>query len=188
MWHVFCVQSNRKRTDKDRGVKIKRYENKGKILCIITLICLGLFMSMSAVSAASVGAYNIYDDGKVVGCTAKCSCGMSSYTYGTAYFVDRCPGCGGNLAFEQGANSGAAYTSPEGLWYCTRCDRDYCAKCGKIHDSSGYWLYSADKPQPKPKIEKQAIQAPQPKVVQANILGNTHHLVLQPEHAKSFGL
>ena len=68
---------------------------------------------MTPVSFAYDGAYNVYDDGQIVGATAKCSCGMGSYSYYTAYFVDMCPACGGNLAFEQGDYYGADYTSPE---------------------------------------------------------------------------
>jgi len=60
-----------------------------------------------------VGAYNVYDDGYTVGSTARCSCGVGHYGYTTSYFIDRCPNCGGNLYFEQGAYSGPAYTSPE---------------------------------------------------------------------------
>lgn len=64
-------------------------------------------------SAQYVGAYNVYDDGQIVGATAKCSCGIGHYGYETRYFIDCCPHCGGNLYFEQGAYSGQAYTSPE---------------------------------------------------------------------------
>jgi hypothetical protein len=59
---------------------------------------------------ASVGAYDVVTSDTYVGCAAKCSCGVSSYTYAHAYFVNECPHCGGKLYFEQGP---ASYTSPE---------------------------------------------------------------------------
>lgn len=94
-------------------------------------------------TAGYVGAYNVYDDGYTVGSTARCSCGVGHYGYTTSYFVDMCPNCGGNLYFEQGAYSGPAYTSPEGLWACSVCDMD--RKSGIINPIPQNFAHSAVK-------------------------------------------
>jgi hypothetical protein len=139
---------------------------------------------LTPVSFAYDGAYNVYDDGKTVGCTAKCSCGMGSYSYYTAYFVDACPACGGNLYFEQGAYSGPAYTSPEGLWACSWCDRDYCAQCGKIHSGEGYWLYASDPPIFDEPVKEEK-EEPTHKKVNVKILGKEHTITIENKYAKA---
>jgi hypothetical protein len=126
-----------------------------------------------------VGAYNVYDDGYTVGSTARCSCGVGHYDYTTSYFIDRCPNCGGNLYFEQGAYSGPAYTSPEGLWACSRCDMDFCAQCGKSHDNRGYWLTRTNKPappkpQPKEDLDKNTKEEKDVHVSVKGPLGRQH--------------
>lgn len=129
---------------------------------------------MPAVSAAKVGAYNVVVTDDYVSATARCSCGSSSYNYGTATFKNYCPGCGHHncLYFEQGPyygyNSG---TSPEGLYACAVCDRDYCAKCGKIHDSSGIWLVRTSKPQPKPAVAPVSVD---PVIAEKELFGTVY--------------
>lgn len=49
----------------------------------------------------------------------------------------------GTLTFEQGS---ASWTSPEGMWYCTRCDMDFCLVHGKSHDSRGKYLTHTKEP------------------------------------------
>jgi len=107
-----------------------------------------------------------------VSATARCSCGMSSYDYGTGTFIDYCPGCGhyNCLYFEQGPYSGPAYTSPEGLWACNFCDRDYCAKCGKIHSGEGYWLIPTTIPEPEPTPEYDSAESPKEPTREERIL------------------
>lgn len=94
---------------------------KGLLLLVALIITLSFVQPVTA----KTGAYNVYDDGNVVGGTFRCSCGVGTYEYRTAYFKDTCPMCGGNLAFEQGAYHGYNKgSSPEGMWYCTVCDSD----------------------------------------------------------------
>lgn len=125
------------------------------------ILVIGLLSMLPISNAASVGAYNVIEGDGYVAATARCSCGSSSYNYGTGVFTDYCPGCGHHncLYFEQGDYKGADYTSPEGLFACAVCDRDYCAKCGKIHDSSGIWLVRTSKPAPKPKAPENVAPA-----------------------------
>ncbi len=55
-------------------------------------------------------------------------------------FKNYCPYCHkkGTLSFEEGS---ASYTSPEGMWYCTRCDADFCLVHGKEHiNNNAKWL------------------------------------------------
>lgn len=110
-------------------------------------------------SAQYVGAYNVYDDGQIVGATARCSCGIGHYGYETRYFIDCCPHCGGNLAFEQFDPANGVipgFTSIEGQFFCQNCDMDFCCQCGKEHIiGSQYWLYPSDPPKPPEPVEKQ---------------------------------
>lgn len=133
-----------------------------------------MFILMPVSSAAKVGAYNVIVDGDYVSAAARCSCGVGSYSHRTGTFKNYCPGChhSGTLRFEQGPyygyNSG---TSPEGLFYCTVCDRDYCCQCGKIHDSSGLYLIRAQKP--KPEAVKPAVPS-DPVVASKNLFGTVY--------------
>lgn len=163
------------------------------IYCMFVIFAI---FTLPAVTAKQIGAYNIYNDGDVVGATARCSCGSSSYKYGTSYFVNYCPGCGkhGTLRFEEGAYSGNHYTSPEGLWYCTNCDRDYCAKCGKIHSSERYWLLRTNKPKIKVINETEVLKNESEKIepvnttLEYNLMGETKTLILKNDVANALGI
>lgn len=72
--------------------------------------------------------------------TAKHSCSIcSDYKYHTRVFYNWDPSSNtyGTLAFEEGPVS---WTSPEGMWYSTVTDVDYCLVHGKSHDSRGFYL------------------------------------------------
>lgn len=87
-----------------------------------------------AVSAHGVGAYNIEVTKDYVKATGRCTCSLQSdYAYHTAVFKNYCPNCHhkGNIRYEQGSGS----HNPEGMWYCTRCDMDFCLVHGKEHIS-----------------------------------------------------
>ncbi|MGC9516862.1 MAG: hypothetical protein ACP5C3_04095 [Methanomicrobiales archaeon] len=71
--------------------------------------------------------------------TAKCSCSLySDYKYHTHYFKNYCPNCHryGTINYEQGSGG----HNPEGMWYCTACDMDFCLVHGKSHDHRGLFL------------------------------------------------
>jgi hypothetical protein len=82
-------------------------------LTIIGLI-LACFLFLAPIQlgwAASGPAYDVVTDDKFVGGSFTCSCGIGSWTSHTYnFFVNKCPYCGGSLAFEEGS---ASYTSPE---------------------------------------------------------------------------
>lgn len=127
--------------DDDSDSHLKR----GLVLLLI------LFLMMQPVTA-HVGAYKVFYSDDIVGGKFRCSCGIGNYEHREAYFINKCPHCSGKLAFEQGDYHGADYTSPEGMWYCTRCDMDFCGQCGKEHiKGSKYWLKRTNKPKPKEK-------------------------------------
>ncbi len=153
------------------------------------VLSFALIISISPATAKGVGAYNVEDGDGWVTATARCSCGVSSYNYGVGTFQDYCPGCKHHncLYFEQGAYYGYNRgTSPEGLWACKYCDRDYCAKCGKIHDNSGYWLIRTSKPAPEP---KPPVVQPKPKIATTNLLWTTYsipHSTLQKVNQNLF--
>ena len=72
--------------------------------------------------------------------TAKCSCSLSTdYHYHTRVFKNYDPISHrhGVLRFEEGS---ASYTSPEGMWYSTVTDMDFCMVHGKSHDHRGVYL------------------------------------------------
>jgi hypothetical protein len=72
--------------------------------------------------------------------TAKCSCSLSSdYNHHTRVFYNYDPSSHkyGVLAFEEGP---ASWTSPEGMWFSTVTDVDFCLVHGKSHDNRGYYL------------------------------------------------
>jgi len=76
---------------------------------------------------------------------------MGTYSYHKATFKNYCPNCHryGTLHYEVGP---ASWTSPEGMWYCSCCDMDFCAQCGKSHDGRGVWLVRTTIPKPLPKV------------------------------------
>ncbi len=100
----------------------------------LILISALLIASPLAASAREVGAYNIVISQDYVKATGKCTCGLQyDYAYHTATFKNYCPDCysKGTLNYEQGSG----YHNPEGMWYCTRCDMDFCLVHGKEHIS-----------------------------------------------------
>jgi len=95
-------------------------------------------------------SYSVNSD-KVSATGAYCSCGWSDgyYRHGTNIFLNYCPACHryGTLSVEIGSGS----HNPEGMFYCTRCDADYCLVHGKIHVSgSSVKLTSAPATNPVP--------------------------------------
>lgn len=91
-------------------------------------------------SYAGTGAMDIVTTPHFVGGSFKCSCGVGDYSHRYSFFLNYCPNCHhhGTLRYEEGPGS---YTSPEGMWYCTVCDMDFCGQCGKEHiTGSMVWL------------------------------------------------
>lgn len=91
-----------------------------------------LIASPLAVSAREIGAYNIVVTEDYVKATGRCTCSLQmDYAYHTATFKNYCPNCHsrGTLNYEQGSG----YHNPEGMWYCMRCDMDFCLVHGKEH-------------------------------------------------------
>ncbi|GAB6056331.1 hypothetical protein JCM15415_16470 [Methanobacterium movens] len=85
------------------------------------------------------GAYNVEITPEVVKVTAKCTCGISGYTYSTSSFVNYCVRC---------KNHGTLLWNPKGVvdgeWSCGRCGADYCGASGKEKmPNSNYYLISA---------------------------------------------
>ena len=118
---------------------IKRQIKVGTILVLCSIATL-LIMSPVAVSAQGVGAYNVKITSKYVMATAKCSCSLTAnYNYHTRVFYNYDPSSHtyGTLAFEEGP---ASWTSPEGMWYSTVTDMDFCLVHGKSHDYRGVYL------------------------------------------------
>lgn len=149
----------------------------------VLLILMALLTPVA--SAHGIGAYNVKVTKDYVTSKALCSCGMGSYTHHSATFKNYCPGCHskGTLRYEVGDYYGADYTSPEGLWFCTRCDRDYCCQCGKIHSGEGYWLYKTSIKHHEKKINNSTKihkAPPEPtvkildKIVKKSVLRNIH--------------
>lgn len=103
-------------------------------------IAMLLIMSPVAVSAHGVGAYNVKITSKYVMATGKGSCSLdTNYNYHTRVFYNYDPSSHtwGTLDFEEGP---ASWTSPEGMWYSTVTDVDYCLVHGKSHDHRGFYL------------------------------------------------
>ncbi len=118
---------------------IKRKIKASTIIALLSIAAL-LIMSPVAVSAHGVGAYNVKITSKYVMATGKHSCSIGDdYGYHTRVFYNYDPSSHtwGTLDFEEGP---ASWTSPEGMWYSTVTDADYCLVHGKSHDSRGYYL------------------------------------------------
>lgn len=66
------------------------------------------------------------------GARDSCGCNKHYNRLGIKKFKNYCTGCHrwGTLKYES-TRTVRWYTSPEGLWYCSRCDRDYCMGNGK---------------------------------------------------------
>ncbi len=118
---------------------IKRQIKASTLLAMCSIAAL-LIMSPVAVSAHGIGAYNVKITSKYVMATAKCSCSLgANYNYHTRVFYNYDPSSHtyGTLAFEEGP---ASWTSPEGMWYSTVTDMDFCLVHGKSHDNRGVYL------------------------------------------------
>ena len=118
---------------------IKRQIKASTLLALCSIAAL-LIMSPVAVSAHGIGAYNVKITSKYVMATAKCSCSLgANYNYHTRVFYNYDPSSHtyGTLAFEEGP---ASWTSPEGMWYSTVTDMDFCLVHGKSHDNRGVYL------------------------------------------------
>lgn len=116
--------------DKERD-NIKR-----TVLCLLFILTI-----IFPVASADLGAHHVIITDKYVYSEAKCSCGKGDwYQFNASCFLNYCPRCHkyGILAYEEGPES---CTCPEGMWYCTHCDADYCCQCGKEHViRTKYWL------------------------------------------------
>ena len=118
---------------------IKRQIKVSTLLALCSIAAL-LIMSPAAVSAHGIGAYNVKITSKYVMATAKCSCSLNvNYNYHARVFYNYDPSSHtyGTLAFEEGP---ASWTSPEGMWYSTVTDMDFCLVHGKSHDYRGIYL------------------------------------------------
>ena len=118
-----------------------------------------LIMCPLSVSAHALGAYNVVITKDYVKATGRCTCSLQSdYTYHTVTFKNYCPNCHhkGTLRYEEGP---ASWTCPEGMWYCTRCDMDFCLIHGKSHDNRGHYLVRINNPSVK-KITNNSNNAP----------------------------
>lgn len=118
---------------------IKRQIKVSMTLALFSIVAL-LIMTPVAVSAHGTGAYNVKITSKYVMATGKNSCSIpDDYGYHTRVFYNYDPSSytWGTLAFEEGP---ASWTSPEGMWYSTVTDVDYCLVHGKSHDSLGFYL------------------------------------------------
>jgi len=63
--------------------------------------------------------------------TARCSCGKKGdYSYYSAAFINYCPYCKIHGSMSYFADNRIC---PEGMWFCLRCDSDYCLVTGKEH-------------------------------------------------------
>jgi hypothetical protein len=114
---------------------------KGKIGLLLFIVA--LIVMLPSANATSIGAYNVKITSKYVVATGKGSCSLDSdYQYHTRAFYNYNPSTGhhGVLNYEVGDYSGSDYTSPEGLWFASDNDMDFCLVHGKSHDSRGYFL------------------------------------------------
>lgn len=103
---------------------------------------LSVFIAIPAVEARSLQGYNIKITKDTVSCTGRCTCSLqTNYAYQTRSFVNYCPNCHrkGTIRYEVGKCS----QNVEGMWYCSRCDMDFCLVHGKSHDRRGRYLSKA---------------------------------------------
>ena len=93
----------------------------------------------SKVTKSSVAAYNVVVTSKYVMATGKNTCSISSdYKYHTRVFKNYDPSSHkwGVLKYEVGSGR----NNPEGMWYSTVTDMDFCLVHGKSHDNRGKYL------------------------------------------------
>jgi hypothetical protein len=119
-----------------------------------------MFAAPSSAAEHGIGAYNVKVTKEYVKATGVCSCSlMTDRLHHTKVYKNYCPNCHskGTLTFEQGSIS---WTSPEGLWYCIKCDVDYCLVHGKSHDHRGLYLIPTKEPTvQKPLYNAQKVNA-----------------------------
>jgi hypothetical protein len=93
----------------------------------------------SKVTKSSVAAYNVVVTSKYVMATGKNTCSIASdYKYHTRVFKNYDPSSHkwGVLKYEVGSGM----NNPEGMWYSTVTDMDFCLVHGKSHDNRGIYL------------------------------------------------
>lgn len=140
---------------------------------VLLVLLLTLTVGVSPASAKYLGATGVEVTSQYVHAdSALCSCSLSDgyYRHYNITFLNRCPNCGGKLAYE------CRSYWVEGLWYCTRCDMDFCVVHGKSHDGRGMYLkrYVIPPPAPEPVEDKKS------ETVTVNIEGR---LIDLPIHA-----
>lgn len=132
-----------------------------------------MFAAPSAAAERGIGAHNVKITKDYVKSSGVCSCSlMKDRIHHTRIFKNYCPNCHskGSLNFEQGS---ASWTSPEGLWYCTRCDMDYCLVHGKSHDRRGEYLIPTKEP-PVPNAQKVNAQFEEEEYIEVVIYDNKY--------------
>jgi hypothetical protein len=93
----------------------------------------------SKTTKSSVAAYGVVVTSKYVMATGKCTCSLyTDYKYHTRVFKNYDPSSHkwGVLAYEVGSGK----NNPEGMWYSTVTDMDFCLVHGKSHDNRGKYL------------------------------------------------
>lgn len=103
------------------------------------LFLISVFTFTGSLSAEQgISAYNVEITDDYVMASGVCSCSLCEDRYHhSPSFVNYCPYCHlyDVLDFEE------AYEWPEGIWYCTVCDADFCLVHGKEHkDPTGAYL------------------------------------------------
>ncbi len=129
---------------------IKRNKKISTTFALLLIAAL-LIANPLAVSARDVGAYDVVITKDHVKATGKCTCSLQvDYAHHTATFKNYCPNCHskGTLNYEQGSG----YHNPEGMWYCTKCDMDFCLVHGKEHISGTDKYLTRIKNQTTPKV------------------------------------
>lgn len=128
------------------------------------LLFLFLILSMPAVTASNgyVGVTGLEITGEYVHVeSAYPTSGVDGgyyRHYGCPYFLNYCSGCGcyGTISFEQCSPENGVipgFTSVEGMYFCTNCDRDYSCISGIDHGYEGIYLYRYAPPIPEPEPE-----------------------------------
>lgn len=96
--------------------------------------------SSSTLSCRCVGARDVIITSLYVVACGRCTCSLcTDYNYHSRIFNNYNPATKrwGVLKFEQGP---APKTCPEGMWYATDTDMDFCLVHGKSHDHRNFYL------------------------------------------------
>jgi len=120
--------------------KVKKYTHK-KVKAASTTKKTNPTSTSSGTSSTSsgVGAYNVVVTPTYIIATGKGTCSLDTdYNYHTRVFENYDPSSHewGVLKFEQGSGN----NNPEGMWYSTITDMDFCLVHGKSHDNRGVYL------------------------------------------------